>query len=123
MEITPACAPPAPWEREGAPWEREGAPWDGAAVVGIVPQEDTRRTSKANEALFSPLDGILCIRLVPLGRPDLPSTGRRGKHGRVHRQLSRHRQPNLEPLVLEDAPVGIQLVGLIDEVEDIIRLA
>ena len=88
-----------------------------------MPKEDTRRTLKADEALFSPLYGILFMLLVPLGRPDLPSTGRRGKHGRVHRQLSRHRQLNLEPLVLVDAPVGIQLVGLIEEVEDIIRLA
>ena len=59
----------------------------------------------------------------PLGAPRLAVIRARRKHGRVHRQLSRHRQPNVEPLVLVDAPVGIQLVGLIEEVEDIIRLA
>ena len=59
MEITPACAPPAPWEREGAPW-------DGAAVVGVVPEEDSRGTLKADEALFSPLDGVRFTRLVPV---------------------------------------------------------
>ena len=59
----------------------------------------------------------------PLEAPRLAVNRARRKHGRVHRPLSRHRQPNLEPLVLVDAPVGIQLVGLIDEVEDIIHLA
>lgn len=61
------------------PYDREGGHWDRAAVVGVVPEADSRLTLKADDAFFLPVDGILFVFFDPPGAPGLADNLRRRK--------------------------------------------
>ena len=62
-----------------------------------------------------PLDSLL-----PLRSPSLAQNWARRKHGRFPHQLVRYWQLHHKPLVVVHAPLGVQLVGLVDEVHDLV---